>query len=137
MHCRPRSTTLCKTDIKTLVVRWRETCLSIVHCGAQPNLRKAVILTASSDVMHIMFPAFLQHTDGHLMFKGDDMTTKQTAMQQSTVLLCCNPLEHDKVSQMIFPRCIFITFFFIMTCVSLCVFSSFKRMGRYNGVMAA
>lgn len=39
------------------------------------------------------------------------MTTKQTAMQQSTVLLCCNSVEHDKVSQMILLKCIFITFF--------------------------
>lgn len=72
--------------------------------GVEHNLisEKAVILTAPSDVMHIMFPSFLQHTVGHLMFRGDDMTTKQTAMQHNTVLLCCNPVEHDKVSQMIF-----------------------------------
>lgn len=46
-----------------------------------------------------MFPAFLQHADGHLIFKGDDMTTKQAAMQHSPVLLCCSPKEQDKVSQ--------------------------------------
>lgn len=51
--------------------------------------------------MHIVFPAFLQHTDGHLMFKGDYMTTKPTAMLQIIVLLCCNPVKHDKASQMI------------------------------------
>lgn len=66
----------------------RPTCLSVIWCGAQPNLRKAVFLTASSDVTHIKFPAFLKHTDGYLMFKGATMTTNQTAMQQNTVLLC-------------------------------------------------
>lgn len=45
------------------------------------------------------------------MFKGADMTTNQTAMQQNTVLLCCNPVEHDKVSQMVFLKCIMIRSF--------------------------
>lgn len=66
-----------------------------------PVSEKAIILTASSDVTHIIFPASLRHTDGHLMFKGDDVTTEQAAMLQSAVLLCCNPVEHDKLPPVI------------------------------------